>query len=66
MKGLLIGQKGLESVMQTEVKELIGKESNVEDSVCIFEFDDYSELCKLTYFGQSFTKSMLLLVSFSF
>jgi 23S rRNA G2445 N2-methylase RlmL len=66
MKAAVIGQKGFESVMQTEVKELIGKDSTVSDSVIEFEVDSYEELCKLVYFGQSFVKAMLALHSFEF
>ena len=64
MKGICIGYKGAEKVMQKEVSELINAKSKIEHSVVIFNIKNKKELCKLCYLGQSFNRVLLLLDSF--
>ncbi len=63
MKGICIGYKGTEEVMQKEVEEIIGRKSNVEDSAVVFETDNEKDFAKLIYLGQSFLSVMQFLYS---
>ncbi|MBW3011666.1 methyltransferase, partial [Candidatus Woesearchaeota archaeon] len=64
MKGICIGYKGTENIMQLELNEIIGKQSLIEDSVCIFETDNEKDFAKLCYIGQSFCHVLQLIESF--
>ncbi|MBW2995168.1 methyltransferase [Candidatus Woesearchaeota archaeon] len=65
MKGICIGYKGAEQVMQKEIDEIIKSKGKIEDSVVIFNVKDKKDICKLCYLGQSFSRVLQLLDSFS-
>lgn len=60
MKGLAICHKGIEDITALEVKELIGKESLIEDRAVIFDAT-LDELAKVTYMARSVKRVVLLL-----
>jgi putative N6-adenine-specific DNA methylase len=63
MKGICVGYRGAEPIMQKEVFELINAKAKAEDSVVVFDAED-KDLCKLCYLGQSFTRVLQLLDCF--
>jgi 23S rRNA G2445 N2-methylase RlmL len=55
MKAIGLTFKGMEDIASQEVKELIGKKAEVNNSFVCFESDE-EEICRLCYLGQSFRK----------
>ncbi len=65
MKGFAVCFKGFEDITALEVKELIGKNAEIEESVVLFESKE-EDLVRLGYNGQSIRRVCSLLGSFSF
>ena len=65
MKGLLITHKGMEDIAALEVKELIGKKSQINDSCIVFDIKEHQDLFKLCYKSQSAMGIYYLLSEFS-
>lgn len=66
MKGFLITHKGMEDIAALEVKELIGKNSETDQSCVIFDVKEYEDLFKLCYKAQSVRSIYYLLNIFNF
>ena len=64
MKGLIITHPGLQAVAAKDVKDIIDKDSDVRESVAIFETDKFDDLCLLCYKSQSAIKVMQLFMEF--
>lgn len=65
MKALAITHKGAEDVCRDEIKEILGKDSEIVESACIFEADEIS-ISRFTYMSQSSIRVMQLLKSMEF
>ncbi|MEE9525288.1 MAG: THUMP domain-containing protein [Candidatus Woesearchaeota archaeon] len=63
MKALAISYSGMEDITQLEIKELIGKESEVKESCVVFECSE-EELAKYCYKCQGANRVILLLDEF--
>ena len=61
MKALAITHKGFENICSKEIKELLNLNSEVKDSVVLFDYKGHKELCKLCYLSQSTIKIISLL-----
>jgi putative N6-adenine-specific DNA methylase len=61
LKGLLITNPGTEKIAAKEVEEIIGKKSEIEESVVLFDVEKSEELMKLCYLSQSASKVVELL-----
>ncbi len=64
MKAIIITYKGFEDIAANEVKELIGAEAKTQESVAIFDYKKFEELCILAYKSQSAIKTIHLLCEF--
>ncbi len=64
MKGFLTTHKGMEDIAATEVKELTGSESRIEESCIVFDIISYEDLFKLCCKSQSATGIYYLLAEF--
>ena len=64
MKGFLTTHKGMEDIAATEVKELIGSESRIDESCIVFDIKSYEDLFILCYKSQSATGVYCLLSEF--
>jgi hypothetical protein len=53
MKGFLITHKGMEDIAALEVKELISKNSKINETCIVFNIKNYEDLFKLCYMSQS-------------
>ena len=65
MKGLAITDKGLEDISLLEIKELLGVDGVVKDSVVIFDYKKPEDLQLLCYKAQSMYKVIELMDNFS-
>jgi len=63
MKALAITHKGMEDICALEIKELIKSESEIKDTVCIFDIKKLDDLSLLCYKGQSVIKVLYLIGS---
>ena len=52
MKGFLVTHKGMENIAALEVKEIIGKNSEIGEGCIVFDFKEYEDLFKLCYKSQ--------------
>ncbi len=64
MKGLIITHRGFEDITATEIKELIGAESETKPSAAVFSYKHFLELCALSYQSQSAIKVLHLICRF--
>ena len=64
MKGIAITHRGTEEIAFLEIKELINAKTEIKESLVIFDFSDFEELCILCYKTQSVKKVLYLLGSF--
>ncbi|MBI2133093.1 methyltransferase [Candidatus Woesearchaeota archaeon] len=65
MKGISITHRGFEDILSREVEEMIGSSPATDESVSIFEYRKFTDLCAFTYKSQSAIKSLHLLGQFS-
>lgn len=65
MKALLITLKGMEEIAKLEVKELLGKDSDIRECSVLFDAET-KEICKLTYLSRSAVKVMSLIEELEF
>jgi 23S rRNA G2445 N2-methylase RlmL len=63
MKALAITHKGLEDISETEIKELIKKDTEKQLGCVIFETNSFDDLALVCYKAQSIKKLVLLLDS---
>jgi putative N6-adenine-specific DNA methylase len=66
MKGIIVINKGFESVCADEIKEILGKKTKTENKsgFVIFDFKDFEEIFTLCYKSQSASQIFLLLDQF--
>ncbi|MFC1723135.1 THUMP domain-containing protein, partial [Nanoarchaeota archaeon] len=64
MKGMIITHPGLQAVSAKEIKELLGVQPSIKDSVALFETDKVEDFCLLCYRSQSAFKVLQLFTSF--
>ena len=66
MKGFLITHKGMEDIAALEVKELISKNSKINETCIVFNIKNYEDLFKLCYMSQSAVGVFYLLAEFNY
>ncbi|MBI2650959.1 hypothetical protein HYX01_00625 [Candidatus Woesearchaeota archaeon] len=66
MKGFLITHKGMEDIASLELKEILGRNSEINETCVIFDIKKYDELFKLCYKSQSSIGIYFLLCQFEF
>jgi 23S rRNA G2445 N2-methylase RlmL len=64
MKAFITTYKGMETISELEISELIKSKGKIEEYLVKFDIKKYEELAKLTYLSQSIKKSVLLLSEF--
>jgi len=53
MKGFIITHKGMENIASLEIKELINKNSEINEACIVFDIKNYDDLFRLCYKSQS-------------
>ncbi len=66
MKSAIITSKGIEAVAKLEIKEILGLDSKVFESVVVFEPKELNDIAKLCYFSQTASRVIYLFDSFKF
>ncbi|MBD3164809.1 hypothetical protein GF323_06440 [Candidatus Woesearchaeota archaeon] len=66
MKGMVLCDRGIEDIVKSDIKEIIGRESKLFSGFLVFNFEDNEELCRLAYLCQSIRKVLVLLDDFKF
>ena len=66
MKGFLTTHKGMEDIAALEVKELIGKNSKLNETCIVFDIKKYEDLFRLCYKSQSAIGIYCLLQEFNY
>jgi putative N6-adenine-specific DNA methylase len=66
MKGIVVINRGFESICAEEIKEILGKKTNVEEKngFVLFDFKDFEEIFTMCYKSQSASQVFLLLNQF--
>ena len=66
MRAIAITHKGIEDITALEIKEIIKVNSNIKETVVLFEPKKIDDLCTLAYKAQSLIKVMYIFDNFNF
>ena len=63
MKALAISYKGMEDMTSLEIKEILGKDSEIKESCVLFDAE-YEDMALYSYKGQAVNRLLILLDEF--